>query len=90
MANFVVSLLKGVDPKDGIPYEKKFCEGENVKVCLFVPTEYAFSCLRQLKGTDHPSEEVPDARIYTRPVDIYFHEESKGEMKRILVRGGRM
>uniref|UniRef100_A0A8D0PN29 Saposin B-type domain-containing protein n=1 Tax=Sus scrofa TaxID=9823 RepID=A0A8D0PN29_PIG len=26
-ANLIISLLKGVDPKDGIPYEKKFCEG---------------------------------------------------------------
>lgn len=29
MANLFIPLLKGIDPKDGIPYEKKFCEGTN-------------------------------------------------------------
>ena len=31
VANLFISLLKGIDPKDGIPYEKKFCEGINYK-----------------------------------------------------------
>lgn len=28
-ADLIILLLKGVDPKDGIPYEKKFCKGKN-------------------------------------------------------------
>lgn len=39
-ANLIIFVLKGVDPKDGIPYEKKFCEGMNCKVIVTI--EYSF------------------------------------------------
>ena len=50
-ANLIISLLKGVDPKDGIPYEKKFCEGMNGKNQCIYPNRIFFSSLSQTKSS---------------------------------------
>lgn len=49
-ANLIISLLKGVDPKDGIPYEKKFCEGMNCKIQCTYYSRIFFSSLSQIEA----------------------------------------
>lgn len=48
-------LLKGVDPKDGIPYEKKFCEGMNCKSQCTYSNRIFFSSLSQIEA-NRPSK----------------------------------
>lgn len=48
-------LLKGVDPKDGIPYEKKFCEGMNCKRQCTYSNRIFFSSLSQIEA-NRPSK----------------------------------
>lgn len=51
-ANLIIFVLKGVDPKDGIPYEKKFCEGMNCKSHCY--NRILFSSLSQIKANRPP------------------------------------